>query len=340
MMDLLLEILGFASKGLVVFITIAACAVIIVGLMRSSRRGAIRGGRLEVRKLNEVMRGVAETLHAALMPAKDYKRRSKALAKAEKKRQRPSRNVFVLDFKGDIMATAVESLREEVSALLAVAGDQDEVVVRLDSPGGTVPNYGLAASQLARLRERGLKLTVCVDKVAASGGYMMACVAEEIIAAPFAIVGSIGVVAPLPNVHRLLERYGVDYENMTAGKYKRTVSFLAENDAEGRRKYQEQLDDTHDLFKDFVQQNRPKLDMDQVATGEYWHATRAADLGLVDRLMTSDDYLMSKLDSTNLLQVTFRHHRGVRDRLAGASSRVATAVADAFWARLREVPQA
>ncbi len=339
MMDVLLEILGFAGKGLIVFITVAVCAAILVALLRPSRRGASHEGRLEVRKLNEQLRGAAEALHAAMMAPKDYKKRSKALAKEDKKRQRQKRNVFVLDFKGDIMATAVEGLRREVTALLAVAGDQDEVVLRLDSPGGTVPNYGLAASQLARLRERDLKLTVCIDKMAASGGYLMACVAEQIIAAPFAIVGSIGVVAPLPNLHRLLERHGVDYENVTAGKYKRTVSFLAENDDEGRRKFQEQLDETHDLFKAFIHQNRPELDVEQVATGEYWHGTRAAELGLVNQLMTSDDYLMSKLDSANLLMVSFHRHRKVRERIAGAASLAASRVVEVCWNRLREVPQ-
>ncbi|MBW2458242.1 MAG: hypothetical protein JRI68_27305, partial [Deltaproteobacteria bacterium] len=81
MMDVLLEILGFAGKGLIVVIAVAACAAIVVTLVRPSRRAAGRDGQLVIRKLNERMKQAAEALHAALMAPKDYKRRSKALAK-------------------------------------------------------------------------------------------------------------------------------------------------------------------------------------------------------------------------------------------------------------------
>jgi len=338
-MDVLLDIVGFAGKGLIVVIAVAACAAIVLSLIRPSRRAASRDGRLVIRRLNDSMRRAADALQAAALPPKESKRRSKALAKARKKEQRPSRNVFVLDFKGDILASAVDSLRQEVSALLAAAGKDDEVVLRLDSPGGTVPNYGLAASQLDRLKQGGLQLTVCVDKVAASGGYLMACVADQILAAPFAVVGSIGVVAPLPNLHRLLERHGVDYENLTAGEHKRSVSFLAKIDEAGRRKYQEQLDETHALFKGFVHEHRPDLDVEQVATGDYWHGTRALELGLVNRLMTSADYLMSKLDEANLLHLAFQRPRSLRDRVAGAAGQISAQIADRLWARALQEPR-
>jgi serine protease SohB len=317
-MDVLWEVLGFAGKGLVVLVVFAACTVILFSRVRSGRGGASREGHLVVWRLNELLRDQAEALRGAMMAPKERRKHYKALAKLDKAGPEHRSNVFVLDFKGDIMASAVEGLRSEVNALAAVATKGDEVVVRLESPGGAAHSYGLAASQLARLRDRGLSLTVCVDKVAASGGYMMACVADKIVAAPFAILGSIGVVAPVPNVHRLLDRIGVDYEDITAGKFKRTVSPFAEITDEGRKKFQEQVEDLHQVFKDWVHENRPGLDIDQVATGEHWPGKRAHELGLVNELMTSDAYLMDKLEHANIYRVSFERPRSVRERLSSA----------------------
>jgi serine protease SohB len=220
------------------------------------------------------------------------------------------------------MATGVASLREEINAITAVARPEDEVVVRLESPGGAVPHYGLAAAQLARLREKKVKLTVCVDRVAASGGYMMACVADHIVAAPFAIVGSIGVVAQVPNLNRLLKKHDVDFEEMTAGEYKRTVSLFGEITEKGRQKFGEQLEETHTLFKDFVKMQRPSLDIAAVATGEYWLAKRGLELGLVDQLSTSDDYLLSRVGDAHLYQVRFRPEESWRRRIGNASAEI------------------
>jgi serine protease SohB len=335
MMDVLWDTLGFLAKAAIFFATVAACAAVLFSRARAARPGKADGS-LRVSRLNHKLLRVAESLRAAMMPSKAYRKHHKQLVKAEKAREGEERpRLFVLDFDGDVMASAVESLRQEVTALLAVADKGDEVVLRLESPGGAAHAYGLGASQLVRLKEGGLKLTVCVDKVAASGGYMMACVAEQIIAAPFAILGSIGVVAPLPNAHRLLERVGVDYENVTAGEYKRTVSFLAANTDKGREKFQEQLDDVHSLFKDFVKENRPAVDIDAVATGEHWHGRRAAELGLANQVMTSDDYLMSKLDAADIYQLSYERPRKVRERLAGGVSLIGERLMDAIWTRLR-----
>lgn len=221
----------------------------------------------------------------------------------------------MLDFDGDMKASAVQSLREEITAVLSVASADDEVVVRLESPGGVVHGYGLAASQLQRIRDRGIPLTVTVDKVAASGGYMMACVADKIVAAPFAILGSIGVVAQIPNIHRLLERNTIDVELHTAGKYKRTLTMLGENTEEGREKFKQDLEDTHDLFKRFVSQNRPVLDIDAIATGETWYGSEAIDNKLADAVMTSDTYLEQYYHDFDVLQVTFREPKALTERL-------------------------
>ena len=326
-METVLEVVGFAGKGFIVFIVFAACAAVFFSRLRLGRGGVLAEGRLNVRRLNDTLRRHAEALRGAMMPPKMRRKHRKALAKVEKKDEpQHDRNVFVLDFKGDILASAVESLRAEVSALSAVAERGDEVVLRLESGGGAAHSYGFAASQLARLRDRGLSLTVCVDRIAASGGYMMACVADKIVAAPFAILGSIGVAAPLPNVHRLLDRIGVDYENVTAGKYKRTVSPFAEITVEGRDKYQQQIEEVHQHFKDFVHGHRPSLDIDEVATGEHWLGMRALELGLANELMTSDDYLMSKLDEANIYRLDFKRPRRMPDRLFG--------MVEAAWSRL------
>jgi serine protease SohB len=226
----------------------------------------------------------------------------------------------VLEFKGDLFATAVRNLREEVTAITAVAGKDDEVVVRLESAGGAVPHYGLAAGQLMRLRERSIRVTVCIDRIAASGGYMMACVADTIVAAPFAIIGSIGVVAQVPNLHRLLKKHDVDFQEMTAGEFKRTVSVFGEITERGRRKFQEELEDTHLLFKEFVKAHRPKLDVERIATGEHWLARRGLELGLVDQLRTSDEYLVSRAANANLFQVNFERRQTLRERIGFAAA--------------------
>ena len=221
----------------------------------------------------------------------------------------------MVDFNGDIRASEVNALRVLVTTILMESRAGDEVLVRLDNAGGLVSEHGLAASQLARLREKGIPLTVAVDKVAASGGYLMACVAERIIAAPFAVIGSIGVLAELPNFHRLLERYGVDFELHTAGDYKRTLTLFGENTEEGRQKLREQLEETHRLFKSFVTTYRPALDLARVATGEYWHGQRAVELGLVDAIQTSDDYLLAASAEMDLLKLKYSARKKPIERL-------------------------
>ena len=248
---------------------------------------------------------------------KKHARQAKKARKAEKKKTARSR-IFVLDFKGDIRATAVTSLREEVTALVGVATPEDEIVVRLENSGGTVHEHGLAASQLLRIKERNIPLTIVVDKVAASGGYLMACVADRIIAAPFAILGSIGVLAQIPNFNRFLADRGVDFEQVSAGRYKRTVTMFGRNTDEDRAKLKEELEDVHRLFKDMVSRHRPSLDMELVATGEHWYGQRALDLNLVDDLGSSDDYLMRAAEDSDLYLVRYQGRPGLQQRLLSA----------------------
>lgn len=225
--------------------------------------------------------------------------------------------VFVIAFDGDLEASGAPSLAHEISAVLSVAEAGDEVVVDLESQGGMVHGYGFAASQLHRVRAAGLSLTVVIDKVAASGGYMMACVGDRILAAPFAVVGSIGVIAQLPNVHRLLRRNDVDFELFTAGEFKRTVTIFGENTDAGRRKFQEEIEDVHDLFKAFVAEHRPALDLARVATGEAWHGTRALELGLVDGISTCEDYLFARREQADLYSVRWVPQQSPVERLLG-----------------------
>jgi serine protease SohB len=221
----------------------------------------------------------------------------------------------VIDFKGDLKASAVPSLREEVSAILDVATDSDDVIVRLENHGGVVHEHGLAASQLARIRDAGISLTVCVDKVAASGGYLMACVASKIYAAPFAILGSIGVLAQIPNFNRLLDSHGVDFEQVTAGKYKRTVTMFGQNTDADRAKLKEELEDVHALFKSAVSRYRPALDLDKVATGEHWYGSRALELGLADEIRTSDEVIAGLVGDRDLYHVAYRIKQPLQKRL-------------------------
>lgn len=230
-------------------------------------------------------------------------------------------------------AHEVSSLREEITAVLAVADKQDEVLLRLESPGGMVHGYGLAASQLGRLKEKNIPLTVAVDKVAASGGYMMACVADKIVAAPFAIIGSIGVVAQVPNIHRLLKKHQVDIELHTAGEYKRTLTMLGENTDAGREKFIEDLNETHHLFKSFVHDNRPSLDIEAVATGEYWYGTQAKQKGLIDQIGVSDDLIIEQIENREVISVSYTHSKKLVERFTGSISENVDKLLLRWWQR-------
>ncbi|TNG94778.1 protease SohB [Pasteurellaceae bacterium USgator11] len=250
---------------------------------------------------------------------KQQKLEAKANKQAAKSGQEPDEKakpcVYVLNFKGDIQASGTAALADEISAILAVAKAEDEVLLRLESPGGVVHGYGLAASQLDRLKQKGIKLTVAVDKVAASGGYMMACVADKIVSAPFAVIGSVGVVAQIPNIHRLLKKHDVDVEVMTAGEYKRTMTILGENTEKGREKFQQELEETHQLFKDFVANHRQNLDLEKIATGEHWFGQQALDLGLVDEIATSDDLILTALQHKDVLEVKFTQKKSLMQKI-------------------------
>ena len=323
-MEFLFDYGLFLAKG----ITLLAGLVLLlltVSVASQKQRESERG-HIEVKNVNESIENLSFSLkqlvlkpHQRKLEEKKDKKRQKQEKKAEKKNGKDGfddRNrVFVVDFVGDIHASAVTSLREEVTAILSVARETDEVLVRLESPGGVVHGYGLGASQLRRITNLGIRLTVSVDKVAASGGYMMACIGNKIIAAPFALLGSIGVVAQLPNFHRFLKKRDVDVEVLTAGKHKRTLTVFGENTETGRQKFMEELEDVHTLFKEFVSDNRPQLNIDSVSTGEAWYGTRAVENDLVDELMTSDEFITSKCQNSDVFLVKYVLHKGKIDRL-------------------------
>jgi serine protease SohB len=306
--------------------TLVVLAIVIVLLIAANRRGG-HGSGLQIENLNRRFEDTADAVKRAMAGKrgkKEAKARSKERKREEKARAKedsPRPRLFVLDFKGDLRASGVASLREEVTAVLAVAGDQDQVLLRLENPGGTVHEHGFAASQLMRIKERKLKLLIAVDKVAASGGYLMACVADRVLAAPFAIIGSVGVVAQLPNFHRLLEEHGVDFEQLTAGRYKRTLTLFGKNTDEGREKLRQELEEVHELFKAQIREHRPQVDVEQVATGEHWYGLRALELKLVDELRTSDDFLIEAAKERDLYHVVFKRRRSLPERmLAGAET--------------------
>ncbi|WPP70985.1 protease SohB [Acinetobacter pittii] len=292
----------------------------------------IRVSHLNAR-VNEQRKKIAQTTASRL----ELLQLAQQLAKEAKIRRKNNQKIFVLDFKGDIQASAVENLREEITLILATAkAGRDRVVVRLESPGGMVHGYGLAAAQLVRLRDAGFHLTICVDKVAASGGYMMACIANEIITAPFAIVGSIGVVAQVPNFNRLLKEHNVDFELYTAGQYKRTVTMFGENTPEGKAKFEEELQQTHVLFKHFVEKYRPQLNVDKVATGEHWYGEDALDLNLVDKLQTSDEYLLGLLPQHDVYVINTRKKATLGEKLGLQAAQMADGLIPAVMSKVVE----
>nr|WP_154211418.1 MULTISPECIES: protease SohB [Pseudomonas] len=336
--EFLAEYASFLAKTATLVIAILVVLSAIAGLRGKGRRKS--GGQLQVTRLNEFYKDLRERLESGLLDKAQLKALRKQQAKAEKQQKKgkgkadEQGRVFVLDFDGDIKASATESLRNEITALLTLATARDEVVLRLESGGGLVHSYGLAASQLARIRQAGIPLTVCIDKVAASGGYMMACIGDKIVSAPFAVLGSIGVVAQLPNVNRLLKKHDIDFEVLTAGEYKRTLTVFGENTEKGREKFQEDLDITHQLFKDFVARYRPQLHIDEVATGEVWLGVAALNRQLVDTLQTSDEYLSERARSANLFHLHYAERKSLQERIGVAASGAVENTLVGLWSKL------
>ncbi len=343
-MDYLFDYLLFLAQAVTI---VVAVLVVLSGMASVSARlqGGERGGHLEVKKLNDRLEELKSGLQQALLDSAGFKKQRKRDAKAAKQRAKAEKaeaakadgehrkRVFVLDFHGDLQASAVKDLTTELTAVLTLADASDEIVVKVESPGGLVHSYGLAASQLDRVREHGVPLVVAVDKVAASGGYLMAAVADRVVAAPFAVLGSIGVVAQIPNVHRLLKKHDVDVEVLTAGKFKRTLTVLGENTEEGRQKFIEDLEDTHALFQEFVGARRPQLDMAMVATGETWHGQRAVDLKLVDELCTSDEYLVRACETADVFSVRWVEHKKPLERIMARVETGVQNIVDQFFRR-------
>jgi serine protease SohB len=277
---------------------VIAVLILFAGILSLSRQPK---PKLTITSLNKEWSDTKQQLQKKILGKKHI---DKPLKKKQKQAHDLKPKVYVIDFTGDIKASQVDQLRDEITAILTVATPVDEVVVRLESPGGSVNGYGLAASQLQRIRDNHIPLTVCIDRVAASGGYLMACIAQTIIAAPFAIIGSIGVVAQIPNFHRFLRKKDIDFELLTAGEFKRTLTLFGENTNKGREKFQEDLEKIHETFKDHVLSNRHQLNINEVATGEHWLGQDAIKLQLIDVLQTSDDYLTNKIQTCNVYQVT------------------------------------
>lgn len=322
-MEFLLEYGLFLAK--IITFVVALIVIIVFAVSATHRGGGKDKGKISVTKLNDRYEQMALAVKEVALSEKEFKDELKQKRKEEKQNKKSKsskgddtalrKRIFVLDFEGDIKASQTEELREAITAVLTIAKTTDEVVVKLESPGGMVHSYGLASSQLARFTSKQIPLTVCVDKVAASGGYMMACVANKVLAAPFAVIGSIGVVAQLPNFNKILKKHDVDFEIYTAGEYKRTVTMFGENTEKGRQKFTKDLEDTHQLFKEFVHLHRDCVNLDEVATGEIWFGTRAIEKNLVDEIKTSDEYLLELSEHADVLHVEFEFKKSIQDRL-------------------------
>ena len=332
-MEYVFDYLSFLAKA----VTILAALVVIM-IAAGARRGHRPSeGRIQVVRINDRLRALGSAVQHAVTPAarrKKLARQENRKHKRERKTESDRSRVFVVTFNGDFAASQLDCLRNEITAILTSAREGDEVVVRIESAGGLVHAYGLAASQLSRVKEKGIRLVAAIDKVAASGGYMMASVADRIVTAPFAIVGSIGVVAQLPNVHRFLKKRDVDVELLTAGEYKRTLTVFGRNTDSGRAKLQEEIEDIHTLFKSFVGDHRPDVDLEAVATGEAWYGQRAIERKLVDQLCTSDEYLVAACDDKDVFEVRWILPEKAIDRLMQQFSTAMNGLIDRVLGRL------
>jgi serine protease SohB len=353
-----LEFLAEYGLFLAKAVTVLGVILVVIGALFSSKQKLEQSGSIKTQHINKVLKLMKDQINDVLLTDEQHKQVAKAEKKAEKdkkklekkkaKKAKNSKNLktededdssrlFVLDFDGDKEGSEVESLRREVTALLSVANKNDQVFVRVESPGGMVHTYGLAAAQLERIKGAGLHLTISVDKVAASGGYLMACIADKLIAAPFAIVGSIGVLVEITNFNRLLKKHDIDVEMLTAGEYKHTISMLGEITPEAREKTILELAAVHEMFKNFVSKYRPQLDISKVATGEYWHGSQAIELQMVDELITSDEYLCKKCDEEiDVFEISFKQKETIGDRLGISLSTTIDRVSQALLKQLNK----
>jgi serine protease SohB len=333
----------FIAKALTIVVAILLAVGGIIGLASKQKQPK---GQLEITSLSDRLEEIAEHARHLLMSKDELKLFHKEQKKADKEAKKIAKTavgevtkgqLFVLDFNGSMDAHEVEQLREEVTAILCVAKAEDEVLVRLESGGGVVHGYGLAASQLQRIRDKGVKLTVAVDKVAASGGYMMACVADQILSAKFAIIGSIGVIAQLPNFNKILKKNDIDFEQHTAGEFKRTLTMFGENNEQGREKFREELEEVHQMFKGFVNDHRPDMDIDKVATGEYWYGAKALELGLVDNIQTSDDYLLAANEKRKIYGVKYAVKKNLAEKFGMAASVALESSLMTLWSKSQSI---
>lgn len=319
MLDILLQLTLFSAKAIILVTLILILLVGIIAIISKSKEST--KGKIILKNLNHKYREVKTTLLQEILDKKDFKKFLKELKAADKAdKEVAKKNVYVIHFNGDIKASAVTALREEITAVLTIATPKDEVVVCVESAGGMVHAYGLASAQLARIKQQQIPLTVIIDKIAASGGYLMACVANKILAAPFAIIGSIGVIFQLPNFNRLLTEKNIDFEQITAGSFKRTLTMFGKNTPEGREKCRAEVEEIHRLFKNLIRENRSHLDIEKVSTGEHWLGTDALQLKLVDELTTSDDYLLAKNQTHHMYEITYHMKKPLLEKLTSSAA--------------------
>tara|TARA_B100000749_G_scaffold84052_1_gene63908 strand:- start:53657 stop:54676 length:1020 start_codon:yes stop_codon:yes gene_type:complete len=321
-MEFLIEVGAFSAKALVIVVSFI---VVIIAIASAVAKNKVGHEKIEVKNLNDKFKDLTEVIHSKVLSKKELKDRLKEFKKDQKKQSKektPKKNVFVLDFDGDIKASAVSQFRDEISTILSLKDNCSEVVIRLESPGGMVHSYGLASSQILRLKEQNIPTTVCVDKVAASGGYMMACVSDKIVAAPFAILGSIGVLAQIPNFNKVLKKNDVEYQEITAGEYKRTLSLFGEITEKGKQKFTEDIVRTHGLFKKWVADRRPKVDIEKIATGETWYGQECLQNGLADEIKTSDEYILNLIPNHSVYSLKVTGRKSFQEKLQDSFGQV------------------
>lgn len=334
MYEVLFAYLLFLMKGVTLVILFLIVVAVVFALKSKGKDAAICFEYLNEKQLGlekSLLSAFAKTgQKAAGQALKNFLQAGKTRRKMDKRTNDLRKRSFVMSFEGDMHASQVKALRDEITAVLRVAQPEDEVVVRVQSPGGAVPGYGLVASQLVRVKQAKLKLTVCVDQIAASGGYLAAVVADRILAAPFATIGSIGVVVTVPNFHDFLKKQDVDMIELTAGKYKRSISMLGKISEEGKRHTTGQLKVIHEQFKEMVISYRPQVDIQQVATGDYWTAKTALAYGLVDDLSTSDAYIQELIQSSDVWEISTPKKKSLQSMFKEST----VALMDAVWRRI------
>ncbi|WP_343192796.1 S49 family peptidase [Buchnera aphidicola (Taiwanaphis decaspermi)] len=222
-------------------------------------------------------------------------------------------NLYILDYNDKIKKNKIKKLREEISSIILVAKKNDEVLLRLENTSDIVYEYGLVIAQLQRLRKKGIKLIISIDKIVSNGGYIIACVADHISASPFSIIGPINIVVNIPNIDKYTQTSNLNNQLNDCNTFTK-LTLIKNNTKIYVNKIFNKLDIKKYIRNSFIKDMRPSLNLNKIFNQNYWIGENAINEKLIDSINTSDDILFSKKDTHNLLKIKYVYKSNIVEK--------------------------